>query len=145
MSCTCTCPMYVHIITKLARFWEILTGANRVLTCMVFCSNYLSETLSPSCRAFRWLCSICQRKGTFSTGTANFSWNHLNIRYRSLHLAQIGYSLRYSSHRNCVNLSTQVDGIEVAGLTSQEVLALLTGPEKQVSLVLCREPSVTLL
>ena len=39
----------------------------------------------------------------------------------------------------------QVNGVNVAELNIHEVLALLTGPDKHISLVLYREPSVTLL
>lgn len=46
---------------------------------------------------------------------------------------------------NFVIVPLQINGKDLSGLTSQDVLALLTGPEKQISLLLFREPSVTLL
>jgi len=39
----------------------------------------------------------------------------------------------------------EINGKDLSGLTSRDVLELLMGPEKHVSLLLFREPSVTLL
>ena len=46
--------------------------------------------------------------------------------------------------RHVYYLFTQVNGIDVSALSTQEVLALLSS-EKHMNLILYREPSVTLL
>lgn len=53
-------------------------------------------------------------------------------------------TLKGISH-NFVIVLFQINGKDLSGLTSQDVLALLTGPEKHISLLLFREPSETLL
>ena len=50
-----------------------------------------------------------------------------------------------TSNAMSYNAPPQVNGVNVAELNIHEVLALLTGPDKHISLVLYREPSVTLL
>ena len=55
---------------------------------------------------------------------------------------------RQEAYRLCTGmlpLILQINGKDLSGLTSQDVLELLMGPEKHVSLLLFREPSVTLL
>ena len=57
----------------------------------------------------------------------------------------LAYMHEYGKGSNVAIVLLQINGKDLSGLTSQDVLALLTGPEKHISLLLFREPSVTLL